>query len=347
MLRKWFGVGALEPRKFVDLVVELGVEKGVWTNPNVDYDAMTVVEGKDVTNLRNIYAMFLRVPRRERLAYLENAISIRRETENAPQTWEDVRPLLRPVLREGGYLLNTELGMRVRDPEMVTRLAYRDFAPGLFATLAIDFPHAMMLASQDHLTTWGVDFETALDAAISNLRAASQDPFEPIRPGVWVAPWTDSYTAARLVLPEVLQRVCTDPLVCAPTRDFLFVADNTPGGFDALVELLLSEKVAEAPYSLTSRIYQLENKTLRRAEPPRDSQRIVDYERMCILQDQASYAEESQLRAALEPEAFYAQLMVFQLPDGSLRSRAVWPRGADPSYLPPAQAIFFTYPDAQ
>ena len=98
--------------------------------------------------------------------------------------------------------------------------------PGLYETAAIDSPTKMLAVTEDQLATRGITLDELLDTARMNLREISQDPFTEVAPGIWAAPWQDSYDAARLALPEVLQRVCTDPLVAAPTRDLLFVADR-------------------------------------------------------------------------------------------------------------------------
>lgn len=347
MWRKLFGVGKLSPAKFAELVVEVGVGNGVLENPQIDHEQFAIKAKGQLLNLANIYAAFVRMPRRARLPFITSFL-VRPEL---PTTWEDVKPALLPVLRDGAYLTIAQLMVQLQPPDDVNldpTVARRPLVPGLFRTLVIDSPTSMAVVQERQLAEWGVDFDAAFDVAIGNLRAKSQDAFQQVAPGLWLAPWEDAFAAARLLLPEILQRVCTDPLVCVPNRDVLIVADPTwPDAFPAIVTLL--EKIAEDErYGITRTIYQLEHKTLRPfAIPAAPAEAVATYQRLRLAEQLEAYNQEQELRARLDDTAFYASLRAFEREDGTLFTRVAWTEGADPSYLPPADLVTFIKLDGE
>ncbi len=325
MWQRLFGIGDLEPRKFVDLVVRMGTKAGTWTSPDVDYDALRIKDGSRMMNLHNIYAQFLRIPRRQRRQFLETAVVA--GVPALPERWEDAAAQLMPQLRDGAYLTLTPLHTAragAFDGKDMPAVAYADVGAGLYATLAIDTPHSMAIVQEHMLASWGQAFDAALDVARSNLRRCSQEPFTRVGPGVWMAPWKDSYAAARVLLPEVLQRVCTNPLVVAPTRDLLFVAEPTHDGFLALV-VMLTAAAEDESYPISRRIFQLVDKTL---TPYTPEQPNAAYDRLLVEQSMGTYNEEKSVREALDEdgEVFFASLMAHEHEDGRIITSAVWPQ---------------------
>ncbi|MDB4960482.1 MAG: hypothetical protein JWP01_481 [Myxococcales bacterium] len=346
MWRKLFGVGALSVEGFAKLVAEIAVARGEMQLPVIDLDKMEIVDGKRVINLTNLYTSFLGTPRRKRIAFIENVIRM----PEIPATWAEVQQHLMPVLRDGAYLTIAELSLAARGETGEARtatIARQPLVPGLFVTLVIDAGEVMSIVQDRQLREWGVDLTTALEIAMTNLRAVSQDTFSPLAPGLWVSPWSDCYGAARLVLPEIVQRVCTDPLVCVPNRDTLLIADpRDREAFFTMVGVIgkLSE---DEHYPISRRIFQLENKSLRMFEPPADHPVTKVYQRLLVEEQARCYAHEKDLREQIEDEddAFYGSLMVFETPDRDLITRAVWTEGIDVGYLPPAQMVSFFKPD--
>ena len=154
MWRTLFGVGALSPAKFADLVAEIGVANGTFEEPRIDYDDMSISAKGRHLNLSNIYAAFLRIPRRERVKYIESVLV----TPDLPEGWDQAKAKLLPVVRDGAYLTTAELMMHLRfargdadaHPDK-TKVARRLLVPGLFTTLVVDSPASMAIVAERQL----------------------------------------------------------------------------------------------------------------------------------------------------------------------------------------------------
>ena len=340
MWSRLFGIGELDGNKFTQLVATIGVKTGRLESPTVDLENMRISDKSGTLNLHNMHAKFQQLPRRKRLAYIHEVVLA--PLPDIPETWEQIRPMLVPVIRDAAYLtfapLQTALALG-KDKD-APPIASRPLASGIYETLVVDTPNNMLIVTEDRLADWNVTLAEALDAAYANLRRVSQDPFTQIMPGMWGAPWSDSYAAARALLPEVLQRVCTDPLVALPNRDTLLVVDaSMPGAFTLMV-IALEKAVENQRYPITRQIYQLENKTLRPCAPPSDTAEeiLALYQRLRVEEKATGYGRERELHQQCGTEAFYAKLMAYQAKDGEIITRATWTKGVD-TYLPPAEAI--------
>ncbi len=341
MWSKIFGIGDLDGAKFTQLVAKIGVQTGRLEDPTVDPENMRIADKNGTMHLGNMYGAFKQMPRRKRLGYINEVVLA--PLPDIPDTWEQIKPMLVPVVRDGAYLTFAPLQAAIAIQKETPPIAKRVLAPGIFETLVVDTPNKMLVVSEDRLTDWKVTFDEALDVAYSNLRRVSQDEFTPLMPGLWIAPWSDSYAAARVMLPEILQRVCTDPLVALPNRDTLLLADpRMPAAF-ALLVVALEKAVEDQHYAITRQIYQLENKKLVAFAPPSDTPEevIKIYERLLIEEKAMSYGREQELHKQYGTEAFYAKLMAYESKDGEIITRATWTKGVDVGYLPPAQAIQF------
>ncbi|HVK85726.1 MAG TPA: DUF1444 family protein [Kofleriaceae bacterium] len=343
MLQRLFGVGELSPEKFAALVAQIGVEEGVLEAPSIDVEEMRITDRDQVMHLHNIYAAFLAAPRRKRLA-LVRQYAVSTKQLDIPDGFEDVRPRLRPVIRDGAYLALAGLqASRSLAPSgaKMPEIAHAPLAPDVYLTFVIDAEHSMAVVSESLLASWGVTFEQAREVAIANLRrATTEHEFQQIMEHVWVSTWNDSYAAARLLLPDVIQRVCADPLVCIPNRDVLLVADARHG-FPGMVAAL-AEIVEDQRYPISRRVFQLEHHALRAYEPPADAstEAKLAHDRLYAEERVQVYGEERALHEDDEQDVFYAHLKAFILDGGEVKTYATWTRGV-PSLLPPAQAIMF------
>jgi hypothetical protein len=343
---KLFGIGDLDGPAFTRLVAKLGVESGRFENPVVDADAMQIKSNNGLLNLHNYHHEFLRIPRRKRLAYIQTIALA--PIASMPETWEQAKPLLLPVIRSAGYVTHAPLqaAASLGKDDLASKdrgLGRRPLAPGVFETVVVDTPVTMMTVANSQLADWGVTIDEALDVAHANLRKQSQDPFRQLAPGLWVAPWNDNYAAARATLPELLQRVCTDPLVAIPSRDSLFVVDaGVPHAFEMIVDAITEAQAADR-YHITPRIFRLDGKTLREYTPPSTApvEARHAYDKLLVVDAVTAYNDEKGLREKLEEEdVFYASLLAFESQSGELITRATWTKGVD-TLLPPVQAIAF------
>ncbi|CAN5743414.1 hypothetical protein BH11MYX2_BH11MYX2_16850 [soil metagenome] len=302
MLQKVFGIGALPQKEFASLVMQMGVEQGQFKNPQLDLDAFMIADEGRKMFLHNLHRAFLQQGRWQRRKFITEHMLAK---PDVPETWAEIAPMLLANLRSGAYLSIAEThGMIMRaeateplEREPDNRILRKPIAPGLFATLVIDTPTSLLTVLGHHRDAWGVSFDDALELALRNLREKSDQPFEQITDGVWRATWTDSLAAARILFPELLQRVCSDPLVCVPTRDTLLVADSSrPGSFMKL--LALSMTFDEQPYRISRRIFQLDHKRLRLADVPADA--VDGYNRRILEEHVTDYEDERALHAKLE-----------------------------------------------
>ena len=337
MFEKLFGIGALSAEKFTQFVVKRGIETGRFTAPTVDAEAMTIREGDGAMNLTNVYRSFLGTPRGKRLAFIDSHILAPPPT--IPDSWAEMKRNVIPVIRDASYLAHADL-MEVGAEER-PKIVRRELAPGIYLTMVVDLPHQMVLVQSRMLETANVSADEAFDTALTNLRARSDAPMTEIKPGLWIAPWPE-YNAARASLPDVVQRVCTDPLIAIPDRDTLLVADRArPEAVDVLVTLIIDRAQGTQHYPITSRIYQLDHKTLTPFEVPADSYLARPYRRVLVEEMYAAYRrQKEEWEAAGDRDEFYASLMAYESETLGLHTMCVWTADVV-SHLPPADRVSF------
>jgi hypothetical protein len=340
VFEKFIGVGKLSPDRFAALVARVGRDIGLLESPTIDMESFAIRDGSRRINLTNIYRGFLATPRRERLEMIRNAIHI---PDELPATWDEVADNVLPNIRDGGYLRITGLHLQAHaaaHPESsASWLARRELADGLYAGLAVDLPHSMALVSEEQLATWNIEIDEALDRAVLNLQRKSDEPFEEVGPGLWMDRWNDSYSASRILLPHLLHRLCTDPVVCVPNRDTLLVCDpSSEVGLAGLV-LILERLAEEESYTITRRLYQLEGIELRPFELPADNPAASSYRYLAIAELCELYRQEKEiLDQRGDEDLFIASVMVTETEDGELTTRAVWTRDV-PTLLTPVDIV--------
>lgn len=102
MWRKLFGIGDLDGAAFTKLVAKLGVEMGRFSDPEVKPEEMTIKDASGMLDLHNVYNGFLNLPRKERETFIRTVILA--PMPDVPQTWDEVKVMLLPVVRDGAYL---------------------------------------------------------------------------------------------------------------------------------------------------------------------------------------------------------------------------------------------------
>jgi len=346
MLNSLFGVGDLDLPSFANLVVTQGLEMQRFVEPSVD-DNFCVIDGTETMNLVRLHAKFLSLPRRARMDFIRTTVLA--PLPDIPETWEQKQRSLVPVIRDGAYLAIGELQAKLWSKDEALPFVYRELAPGLYIQLVIDTPDKMLCLDGTTLAQANVTFEAALEGARANLRARSRDAWIEIEPGLWEAPWRDSYTATRAQLPDVLQRVCPecDLLVALPTRDRLLVSDMTrPGAYERIVRAVI--ETDRSAYAITSRIYCLSDGALRAYQPYQADEAIVAKHREIMLVDaQTNYEKERDLHRQLGTRDFFPNLAIYQSrATGEIITRATWTLGVG-GYFPPAEAIHFVWLNEQ
>jgi uncharacterized protein YtpQ (UPF0354 family) len=327
MWNQIFGVGDLDGAAFTKLVAKEGVKRGFWLAPEVDPDEMQIRTSEGVVNLRNVHVDFLGVPRRARLAYVrEHVLGNLMAAPDVPTSWASVRDQIVPVIRHASYLVNSQLSAMLSGTPMPV-LPNRDIGPGLHVTLAVDEPSRMLMVTDRQLASWNVSFEQAYEVALQNLASLSH-AVVPLTPGLYMFPETDSYTTARILFADVLQKLYLDPLVAIPARGVMMIADpSIPEGRDALLTLMSTSTENES-YPITRTIFQLRGRDLVRWTPTSDDDSLLArYQDVMLAEWRSIYETERQLHSKLGGEEQYARLDTIKDDDGSYLTMTRWAEG--------------------
>jgi hypothetical protein len=149
-----------------------------------------------------------------------------------PQSWPEVKPLLRPVLRGGTP------GEPLRRPVL----------PFLAEFVVVDQPETMTYVAPAQLAAWNVSPDEVFEAARANLSGAI---LQGVAAVVQFVDDGDAYWTSHLLLPHWLERLAEQvggaPVAFAPERGTLLV---TADGSDHLAGLFVR---AEQIYATSSR----------------------------------------------------------------------------------------------
>jgi hypothetical protein len=192
------------------------------TDPRYDARAFQVrftAPGDDVPTIIEL-APLLATPGRHRVDHYVAGLLL---DPGLPQTWDAVKPLLRPVLR------GATPGEPLRRPVL----------PFLSEFVVVDSPDTMTYVSAAQLAAWNVAADHVFAAARANLTGA-------VLQGVAAEPMVvhfvddgDAYWTSHLLLPHWLERLAGQvggaPVAFAPERGTLLVtadgSDHLPGLF--------------------------------------------------------------------------------------------------------------------
>ncbi|MGR3890483.1 DUF1444 family protein [Pseudomonas sp. 1152_12] len=193
--------------------------------------------------------------------YVSTLLSYRKE---APQSFEDVKLLLRPVIRNLAMLEEVRLHhVRSEGWDAPFATVHQTLGKDCVTLLAVDYPETTSTLTEGPKENWGVSLGEALAVAVSNLREATWDAFDEIVPGLYVGRWNDGYDTSRVLLPDVLQRAAIKgrPVFMIPTRDILMVTgDKDEEGIRHMVEV--SFKAMEAGRAVSSQVYTYDDKRI-------------------------------------------------------------------------------------
>lgn len=272
--------------------------------------------------------------------------------QQAPQTFEDVKPLLRPVIRNLAMLEEVRLHhIRTEGWESAKTAVYQTLGKDCVTLLGVDYPETTSTLTDGPKENWGVSLDEALSVAVSNLRETTPDAFDEIVPGLYVGRWNDSYDTSRVLLPDVLQRapIKGRPVFMIPTRDVLMVTgDKDEDGIRHMVEV--SFKAMENGRVVSSQVYTY------------DDQRIVPFishdetllSRMASLEHmllQGNYHVQKEQLDTIHDEqntdVFVASYQLFELKDGNGKtfSMCSWTETVD-TLLPKTDRVALVQPQA-
>ena len=229
---------------FAELVLEQIRQRGLTQESRYDREQFRVLSSSEgdknhIFNLHNAYRDYCAAAREERMQVLQRYLTIF-SVSDVPSSFADARSALMPVLRSRGHGEYLRL-LALREPQRpILAEASQHFGDDAAIMLAYDTESNMTIIAQPTLEKWGVTFETALAAAMDNLRERTPQQFLDVGDGLLMGEWHDAYDSSRLLLPDLLYRACAggEPLVMVPTRErFLLASSNNVAGQLKMVAL--------------------------------------------------------------------------------------------------------------
>jgi hypothetical protein len=298
------------------------------------YDARTftvrfTLEGDDVPSVLPLDGLLARRSgsRRERRRQVDAFVSGFLRAPGMPHTWDEVRPLLRPVLR----------GATPAPTADVTTPLCRPALPYLAEYVVVDQPDTMTYVAADQPMLWDVDADTVFAAARANLSGAVLHgaATEPV-----VVQFVDdgnAYWTSHLLLdgwlPRLADQVGGVPVAFAPERGTLIVTADGSAHLGALFSRC-EEAFAASPRALSPMAYVSDDqgRTVPYAAPPGHPMHDC-VERAEAVLAVAEYTRQAQV---LGEEA--APVQVTRSEHGGWRTRAVWAKDV-PALLPLADEV--------
>jgi hypothetical protein len=325
-----------DKRSFAMMMSNLIHRAGEPTRPHYNAETFSHVGGAEqVLRLTNAYEEYQRLPPggRGKLLRTWTRFWFRSRCE-LPSCFEDVRADLLPAIwRRGTHeceLLEQQIGERPAVPRQV-------FGGHFAVGLVYDWPECMAHVSEGQLSTWGVDFDQALEAAVSNLRAMSKEPFIKAAPGFYISPWHDSYDSARILLPDLFEQceVKGSPVAVLPHEDLLIVTGSeNDDGLERMASLV-EERLAGPRF--LSGIPLILGNGWSPFELPRSHPLFRRYQAHWHLTLATDYSRQGDSLTAQNPERPFVAA-VFAKPGSLCATMACWTEGVD-TILPKTEIV--------
>ncbi len=256
-----------------------------------------------------------------------------------PDDWEDVRPLLRPVLRPSTYALD-DGGSRIRRP----------LFPFLDELLAVDYPDVISFPDESKLMEWGVTAEEALTVARENLAAVVPVAELPDDSIVRIAVDETDYLSSWILVPDWLLVSTANfehpPVAFIPDQQTLLIVPGDPELLSQAFEMV-EQEYREAARPLSPQGYTVDESGLVIPMDCVSTGNDAEVARARTVLASAEYGVQQQwleerLQADLEV-IYVSSLMVAEREDG-IHTVAVWGENVDAA-LPVADFIAFATED--
>jgi Protein of unknown function (DUF1444) len=328
--------GTLDKRSFAMMMANLIHRAGDPNRPRYDAETFSLVGREEqVLRLANAYEEYERLPSGGREQLLRNwTCTWFRGRCELPSSFDEAQPDLLPVVRRRGTHVCELLEQKSEEKRATPR---RVFGGHFSVGLGYDWPECMFHVSEDQLSIWGVGFDQAFEAAVSNLRAMSKEPFIKAAPGFYFSPWHDSYDSARILVPELFDQceIKGSPVVMLPHQDLLVVTGSEDDdGLDRMASLV-EEKLAGSRF--LSGIPLILGHDWSPFELPRShflSRRYQSHWHLTLATD---YSRQGELLTAQNPELPFVAA-VFATPGSLWSTTACWTEGVD-TVLPKTEIV--------
>jgi len=337
-------------RKYLEKMIE-ELRRGGLTDPiDVDEDQFQLVAGGMVINLHNGFVEWERASVLRRGQVLRRFAEVFLQPGEPPAAVEQARPNLMLRVRDREWYAVNELRFAVdaRDGEGPA-FTYEPLNEWLAVEVVYDWPTSVSSLKPETLADWGMSVEEAIRTGRANLRERTEGTFQAVAPGVFAAPWQDTYDAARLLLTELISRLdlSGDPVALLPQRNHLFLAgaDDEPG-LGRIAQL--AEPLLDEPHRVTGRAFVWREGRWQLFLPPETHPHHESFRRLVTLTVAEDYNEQQgvleQRYAAGGEDVFVAAVMVrADNASGETRSVCAWTEGVR-AVLPRTDEIAFVVP---
>ncbi len=305
-------------------------------------------ESRHCINLANLHQIYIRLPRNERQEWLrQTCIGLLTDME-IPSDFEDVKPDLRPALRNRCSLEMARLQSEADGGN------WEDY-PGievsehLTASLVYDLPYSMRFVRQEDLDQWGVTLHEAMEVARQNLEEQSPTQVAALGESLYVIQTGDSYDATRMLALDFLHKLkITGRPVALPTgRDCLLVSGSEDIAGTTLMAQLAEEQIDEArPLCFVPHVLDADGWAVWKV--PDGHLAEAQFRMLALRSTGGEYAEQKPLLerwlAIKELEHFVAQFSAAEDDQTQeVYSYCVWTKGV-PTWLPKADRIALVNP---
>lgn len=263
-----------------------------------------------------------------------------------PGDFEDVKPDLLPVIRSRAQLEFHAMRAEVEGNEQY-RWPYQVFGEHFGVAIVYDLPRAMRPVQQTALDAWGITFYEALEIAKENLRAIPSTFIGPTKDdGVYLSDTRDSYDAARLLLPELIQQfhILGDPVAMMPTRGSLLVLGSED--VKRLVGIVKgADRALGSPLYISGIALHYNGEEWVPWLPPPSHPAHIGFRGLQIRTWQHEYSEQEDLLDTLYAKdgesVDLAPYTGVQHPDGRPFSCTIWGPDDNSSLLPKTDLVLF------
>jgi len=302
-------------------------------------------------NLHNAYRDYLQASKDLKASVLNRYLAtLLASHKGTSATFEQTRPLLRPVIRNLAMLEEIRLHhVHNEGWDSPFTVAHHPLGKDCVTLLAVDYPDTTSTLTKGPQDDWNIPLNEALSIALDNLRDVTPDAFEQIIPGLYLGAWKDGYDTSRVLLPDVLQRarVKGRPVFMIPNRDVLMVTgDKDIEGLRHMIEL--SFEAMDKGRALSSQIYTYnEHKIIPfPIQEPELGARLGDLQRLMLHGFYSAQKEFlDKIHEVWNEDVFVATHMLYEQPENNGRTFSIsaWTQGVATS-LPKTDRVVLVQP---
>jgi hypothetical protein len=303
----------------------------------IDSDAIRVF------NLNNAYRDYQAAPKAERETVLKRYTSSL-VLPSIPVNFEAAKQYLMPTVRgrgQGEYLRLMGLAENGDKKHVDTSIHFSDDA---VVMLAYDTEHSMSLLGHSKLEEWGITFEVALDAALSNLRDRTVEKFVDLGDGIILGQWNDAYDSSRIMLSDLVYRAAggSDPIMMIPTRGCFLLTSSQSVASQLRMIACARKSIQEDGRFVSAAMYKFKNGSVNQYSPEDTvlQEALAELKKTSLADDYASQKNLlEKVHVARQEDVFVATYVLTKNNEtGRITSHCSWSKGVI-SLLPKTELI--------